>query len=589
MIVYFLAAYLILNGIVFLIYGVDKYKAVHNKWRIPETTLLVIAVIGVIGAFAGMHVFHHKTRKPKFYVGVPVIFFLEVLAVIGIFCAGGKYMGNTAKKENAAKTASLSSTSREGLKRGGEFTIEKQEFKKSLSQESFSIPFNTMDECYRVGDLFVSFDSGTKSKIKIYFWNPKTMKVPAVYTYRENVENYDDSLFAANESGQYVIAQIAEKLIVFNFLGKAMKEILIEEGRPTDIIEKDGKQYILTSSTLYVGSIQSGFRKVGSNSDKEEKKNAEEDNWSLEFLFSCGDYVYVSMTVPAKYHSFSWLWQISLKNGEWKKIMDEMLDFSFDTDAKEVAAGIEIGEKNAEVLYYKFHEDGTYEKKKIKAIPGAVENGVIYTASKKEFLAISVKDNKKTVLKHVGRYCEIADLKYENLSNVRQEKKGKIIYKVSVYLSKKPLKNRYGKPMPDYDNYYCYDLETKQTQTVNTGVSYIDFDYAEGKTYMKNRGKWLTLEKETNTVEMAIDYVYGDNAILNKRVVRVVQKDKKEKVVSDKVYTFCGDEQGNCRIEDVTGKYGTLEKQEKWFTITAKQVKAISDKKLLKGLMKTDE
>ena len=70
------------------------------------------------------------------------------------------------------------------------------------------------------------------------------------------------------------------------------------------------------------------------------------------------------MTVPAKYHSFSWLWQISLKNGEWKKIMDEMPGFSFDKDTKEVAAGIEIGEKIAEVLYYKFHEDGTYEKKK---------------------------------------------------------------------------------------------------------------------------------------------------------------------------------------------------------------------------------
>ncbi len=39
----------------------------------------------------------------------------------------------------------------------------------------------------------------------------------------------------------------------------------------------------------------------------------------VRILFSCGDYVYVSMTVPAKYHSFSWLWQISLKNGEWKK------------------------------------------------------------------------------------------------------------------------------------------------------------------------------------------------------------------------------------------------------------------------------
>lgn len=151
------------------------------------------------------------------------------------------------------------------------------------------------------------------------------------------------------------------------------------------------------------------------------------------------------------------------------------------------------------------------------------------------------------------------------------------------------MKNRYGKPMPDYENYYCYDVETKQTQTVNTGVSYIDFDYAEGKTYMKNREKWLTLEKETNMVEMAIDYMYEDNATPDKRVVRVAQKDKQEKVVSDKVYTFCGDEQGNCWIEDVTGKYRTLEKKEKWFTITAKQVKAISDKKLLKGLMKTYE
>ena len=43
-----------------MIYGVDKYKAVHNKWRIPETTLLVIAVIGVIGAFAGKKILCDK-------------------------------------------------------------------------------------------------------------------------------------------------------------------------------------------------------------------------------------------------------------------------------------------------------------------------------------------------------------------------------------------------------------------------------------------------------------------------------------------------------------------------------------------------
>ncbi len=75
--------------------------------------------------------------------------------------------------------------------------------------------------------------------------------------------------------------------------------------------------------------------------------------------------------------------------------MDEMLDFSFDTDAKEVAAGIEIGEKMLRYCIINSMKMERMKRKKIKAIPGAVENGVIYTASKKEFLAISVKDNKK--------------------------------------------------------------------------------------------------------------------------------------------------------------------------------------------------
>ena len=74
--------YILCNIIAFIIYGVDKWKAVHHKWRIPEATLLLIAVFGVFGAFIGMHVFHHKTKKPKFYIGVPVIFVLELLYMI---------------------------------------------------------------------------------------------------------------------------------------------------------------------------------------------------------------------------------------------------------------------------------------------------------------------------------------------------------------------------------------------------------------------------------------------------------------------------------------------------------------------------
>ena len=71
-------AYAVINIVVFFMYGIDKYKATHKKWRIPEATLIGAAVFGVLGALAGMYVFHHKTKKPKFYITVPVILVLEV-------------------------------------------------------------------------------------------------------------------------------------------------------------------------------------------------------------------------------------------------------------------------------------------------------------------------------------------------------------------------------------------------------------------------------------------------------------------------------------------------------------------------------
>lgn len=73
-----LAVYLVINLIVFTMYGIDKYKAVHHKWRIPEATLIGAAVFGVIGALAGMYIIRHKTKKPKFFITVPVIFVAEI-------------------------------------------------------------------------------------------------------------------------------------------------------------------------------------------------------------------------------------------------------------------------------------------------------------------------------------------------------------------------------------------------------------------------------------------------------------------------------------------------------------------------------
>ena len=76
---------LAVNAVTFIAYGIDKYKAKHAKWRISETTLLLLAVLGgSIGAWFGMKVWHHKTMHKKFKYGVPVILILQVALAVWI-------------------------------------------------------------------------------------------------------------------------------------------------------------------------------------------------------------------------------------------------------------------------------------------------------------------------------------------------------------------------------------------------------------------------------------------------------------------------------------------------------------------------
>lgn len=63
---------LCINLLAFILYGIDKYKAVHHKWRISEASLLAVSFAGgCAGALLGMLFFHHKTRKWKFRILVP--------------------------------------------------------------------------------------------------------------------------------------------------------------------------------------------------------------------------------------------------------------------------------------------------------------------------------------------------------------------------------------------------------------------------------------------------------------------------------------------------------------------------------------
>lgn len=80
------------NIITFLLYGEDKNRSRRHAWRIPEKTLLGAAVIGgSAGALLGMKFFHHKTRKPKFYIGVPLILLIQLGAAFVFWKTGGHF------------------------------------------------------------------------------------------------------------------------------------------------------------------------------------------------------------------------------------------------------------------------------------------------------------------------------------------------------------------------------------------------------------------------------------------------------------------------------------------------------------------
>lgn len=72
-----------INVITFALYGMDKWRAMTRQWRIREKKLIGLAVIGgSVGAMIGMTVFHHKTRKWYFKLGIPAILVIQITLVL---------------------------------------------------------------------------------------------------------------------------------------------------------------------------------------------------------------------------------------------------------------------------------------------------------------------------------------------------------------------------------------------------------------------------------------------------------------------------------------------------------------------------
>ena len=78
-----LAYFITVNVLGLVLFGIDKWKAKHDKWRISEATLLsVTAIGGSIGACVGMKVWHHKTMHKKFKYGIPLVMVLQFVLLL---------------------------------------------------------------------------------------------------------------------------------------------------------------------------------------------------------------------------------------------------------------------------------------------------------------------------------------------------------------------------------------------------------------------------------------------------------------------------------------------------------------------------
>lgn len=80
--------FIVINLVGFALMGIDKRKAVKRLWRIPESVLFIIAIIGgSIGSIFGMQLFRHKTRTWNFVYGMPAILILQVIIFLLILNA----------------------------------------------------------------------------------------------------------------------------------------------------------------------------------------------------------------------------------------------------------------------------------------------------------------------------------------------------------------------------------------------------------------------------------------------------------------------------------------------------------------------
>ena len=79
----FIIYLVLINVFALLLFGVDKWLAIHKMNRISEFSLIALILLGApLGSLIGMFIFHHKTKKIKFYIYVILSFLLWIYVLL---------------------------------------------------------------------------------------------------------------------------------------------------------------------------------------------------------------------------------------------------------------------------------------------------------------------------------------------------------------------------------------------------------------------------------------------------------------------------------------------------------------------------
>lgn len=79
----FILYYVFINLITFVLFWVDKKRAIKGKYRISEKALLLSSFIGgALGGLISMYTFRHKTKKAAFYLSLPIMLVLHIAATV---------------------------------------------------------------------------------------------------------------------------------------------------------------------------------------------------------------------------------------------------------------------------------------------------------------------------------------------------------------------------------------------------------------------------------------------------------------------------------------------------------------------------